>query len=239
MTCEEAKNLIAAHFDRELDEARDREVERHISECTECRQAAADHLRLSQAIRTGYAYEPTPSALREKIDRATGGGSLRRSWLMGFGPGLAVGAFLMFFVVHFWPKATLPTEELVAMHVRSMAGQLVAVESSDRHTVKPWFQGKLDFSPDVVDLAPRGFPLIGGRLERIDGRPAAALVYRRKAHIINVFVTGGEPKAGGEGDQQGFHVRHFSLHGLDYWVVSDVRVEDIVEFEALFQAALK
>jgi len=228
MTCEEAKKLIGPYVDGEVD---GKELEPHLAECADCRLAVENQRSLSRAIREGYTYETTPAALRERI-------SPRRSWRwQGFLPGLAVGAAAMFFLLFLWPKGTLPTADLVARHVRSMAGQLVEVPSSDRHTVKPWFQGKLDFSPDVVDLAADGFPLKGGRLERFDGHPAAALVYGRRAHIINVFVTGGEAKAGGEGDQQGFHVRHFSLHGLDYWVVSDVSPSDLASFQRLFQAA--
>jgi len=233
MTCEEAKASIDAYLDGELKGEQRTELERHLGECEDCRELSESHRSLSQAIRAGYGYERTPASVRRGIESRT---AVRRPG--GFLSGLAVGAVMALAIIGFWPKAVLPTADLVARHVASMAGQLVQVPSSDRHTVKPWFQGKLDFSPDVYDLASQGFPLIGGRLERFDGKPAAALVYKHRAHIINVFVTNGETKSG-EGDQKGFHVRHFALHGLDYWVVSDVNPGDIQDFERLFQEAAK
>jgi anti-sigma factor RsiW len=116
-----------------------------------------------------------------------------------------------------------------------MGSDLVEVASSDRHTVKPWFQGKIDFSPFVPDLAAQGFPLIGGRLEYIEGHRAAALVYRRRLHTVNVFVgqqLGGPSTA----DQAGFHVRHWRLGGLDYWAVTDASADDLQAFETDFRS---
>ena len=125
------------------------------------------------------------------------------------------------------------TSELVDAHVRSLLpGHLLDVESTDRHTVKPWFAGKTDIAPVVVDLSDKGFPLLGGRLDYVDGHSVAALVYGRRAHKINVFVwrtTPGEP-AEGSFAVRGYSLLHWSNGGLTYWAVSDAALPDLEAF---------
>ncbi|HLW78215.1 MAG TPA: anti-sigma factor, partial [Terriglobia bacterium] len=137
----------------------------------------------------------------------------------------------------------LLAEEVVSSHIRSlMANHLTDVGSSDQHTVKPWFAGKLDFSPPVVDLAPAGFPLIGGRLDYLGGRPVAALVYGRRKHLINVFIwppgfPGGDSGPPAEAPaHQGYNVWHWTKAGMTYWAVSDVSTKDLGELAQLLQA---
>jgi anti-sigma factor RsiW len=132
-------------------------------------------------------------------------------------------------------QGSVLTGELVASHVRSLqVAHLVDVETSDQHVVKPWFNGKLDFSPPVVELKDQGFPLVGGRLDYMNGRTVAAIVYRRGRHVINLFVWPdtaiGGPETVNAG--QGYGLRHWRAGGLTFWAVSDVNPADLTQFEA-------
>jgi anti-sigma factor RsiW len=132
-------------------------------------------------------------------------------------------------------------DEVLASHVRSlMPGHLTDVPSSDQHTVKPWFNGKLDFSPPVADFSPQGFPLVGGRLDYVAGRPVAALVYGRRQHVINVLLWPATSRTDGPASRtrQGYHLLHATAGGYTYWVASDLSVPELQVFEDLLKAEL-
>ena len=131
--------------------------------------------------------------------------------------------------------------DVISAHVRSLqAGHLTDVQTSDQHTVKPWFNGRLGVAPPVVDLTAQGFTLIGGRLDYIDGKAVAAIVYRRRAHVINLFVAQGTASAQGVAERatmQGFNVEHWSAGGLEFFAVSDISPDELRDFIETFEAA--
>jgi anti-sigma factor RsiW len=151
---------------------------------------------------------------------------------------LAVGGAVS--LIRSVPGTSATVDDVVDAHVRSlMAEHLFDVRSTDQHTVKPWFLGKLDFSPPVVDLAAAGFPLVGGRLDYVSGHPVAALVYQRQKHTINVFVspTSDAVSPMHEDAVRGFHVRRWVRQGMRFWIVSDLNDAELTEFGRALQQA--
>lgn len=159
-----------------------------------------------------------------------------RQWL-NLGAAFAMGVLASVTAVHFLTGVSAQerlAQDVVSSHVRSlMAAHLADVASSDRHTVKPWFSGKLDFSPPVADLAQAGFPLVGGRLDYVGGRPAAALVYQHRQHIINVFVWPHDTRAPTPPaalEAQGFNVIGWEDKKMQFWLISDLNASDLQAF---------
>jgi mycothiol system anti-sigma-R factor len=168
------------------------------------------------------------------------------NWLGLSGLGLAAAIiFAAMIVSNLAPQLRRPgadqflETQLIASHVRSlMANHLTDVASSDQHTVKPWLDTKLDFAPAVVDLAGEGFPLVGGRLDYLDNKTVAALVYQRRKHFINLFVWPGSPdasKAQKTMTRQGYHLLHWVDSDFNYWAVSDVSDKDLQAFKQAFE----
>ena len=249
MDCKNAQILIAGYLDRELDPVQTVETEDHLHACAVCSQSYKDHQVLSEGLRTGSVYFKAPAGLEKRIQRAVRQAakaeSVRRwlswSWVRMATP-LAAAALVLFTLVPFLRGPSteeILTREVVSGHVRSlMANHLADVPSSDQHTVKPWFNGKLDFSPPVQDLATQGFPLVGGRLDYLDNRPVAALIYQRAKHLINVFIwPSSESSDSGikSETRQGYHVFHWTRSGMTYWAVSDLEESQLQEFVQLLQ----
>jgi anti-sigma factor RsiW len=245
MRCEEAEILLHALIDDELDAGHARTIETHIASCQRCAAQLRDYREMHGAFgRTKLSFD-APADLRRRIDARLPVPVRpdRRSLLKGFaaGAGLssAIAAGLLVAVVRTDRDSRLMSE-VVSAHLRSLqADHLTDVLSSDQHTVKPWFNGRLDVAPPVVDLTTRGFTLVGGRLDYIEGRPVAALVYRRRAHIINLFVAErGSDKRGSTMEAvQGFNVRHWGESGLSLWAISDLNADELEDFGRKFEAA--
>jgi anti-sigma factor RsiW len=243
MNCKDVLNLVHGYIDGELDLVKSLEIEQHLDACPACKVQYDQARELGSGIRAHALYYAAPPALRTRIaanlprEAASGarmwrwGGmaaALALSTVLGLGFGLA---FLQ-------PGADERlAREVVAAHVRSlMADHLMDIASSDQHTVKPWIDGKLDFAPPVEDLAAQGYVLAGGRLDYLDGRSVMALVYRRHAHVINLFVwpQASAAESGVRSDSgQGYNVAHFTRAGMAFWAVSDLNPEEFEAFVGL------
>lgn len=251
MNCQEAQNLINGYIDGELDLVRNLEIEDHLQKCVLCSQGYENHRLLRHGIKTGSLYFKAPLDLQKKVQLSVRKAAkaearprfLPKGWLRIAAP-MAAAALVVLSVVPFLrgPSADdLLAREVISSHVRSlMANHLTDVPSSDQHTVKPWFNGKVDFSPPVKDLAEQGFPLIGGRLDYIGNRAVAALVYQRQKHFINLFVW---PSASGVDSEvgtkslarQGYHLFYWTTAGITYWAVSDLEKSELQRFVELAQ----
>ena len=251
MSCGEARELIHGYVDGELDLVRNLEMERHFHECLGCANVHERLRAMRLAMSGSMPYFQPPAGLerrlRSQLRAANDAGSGLRSagWQWQWA---GIAAALVLTVVGTW-RVTLMSQqpgsaeelagEAVAGHVRSlMATHLTDVPSSDRHTVKPWFNGKLDFSPAVGDFKDRGFTLVGGRLDYLDNRPVAALVYQRQQHIINLFVWPAPERSDSQiqlTSRQGYSVLHWVQAQMNYWEVSDLNPSELNEFAALIR----
>ncbi len=236
--CETAHLLVQAELDGELDAAGSAELASHLAACEACHAWRGRLETLSARLHEMPRHE-VPAGLREAVTALR---PRRRSlwqrhgWTHAgaFGAGLAVAASVAALLL---PRAgPAPGSDLVDAHVRALQpGHLIDVPSSDRHTVKPWFNGRIGISPDVPDLASQGFPLLGGRMDYIGGRPAAVLVYGRRKHMIDVFVQGGTVAAAMRASD-GYHVAQWTSGGLSYRAVSDLNKAELSEFATLMRA---
>jgi anti-sigma factor RsiW len=256
MNCDDAEILLHALIDGELDASHAREVEAHIETCPRCAAELAAYRQMREAMTKADLRYTAPASLRQRIDSAlpkpaAASSNLtplasRRSVLRGFALGSAVSALaatLLVAVVVRHDDQQLIESEIVSAHLRSLQpNHLIDVASTDQHTVKPWFNGKLDVSPPVIDLTAQGFTLIGGRLDYVDARAIGAVVYKRRAHVINLFVAQTANAAHRPAKIetiQGFNIRSWSDRGLNYWAVSDIGSDELAEFGDKFEAAVQ
>jgi anti-sigma factor RsiW len=257
MNCADSEILLHALIDGELDAGHSRDVEAHLAACPACAEKLAAFRAMRAAMADADLKQAAPAGLRGRIEAslplppprvATPGRFFqptRRSFFGGFAAGTALSAAaaasLVFIAVRNDQERTI-ANEVVSAHIRSLqAGHLTDVETSDQHTVKPWFNGKLDVAPPVIDLTAQGFTLLGGRLDYVDGEPVASIVYRRRKHVINLFVAqrlGARHAGARTATIQGYNVRHWSEEGLDFWAVSDIDAEELAEFGQKVAAAM-
>jgi anti-sigma factor RsiW len=230
VNCRECEGLLAIYLDGELDAVRTADMEAHLQACQGCAAALERQDALKQLFRQAPYYK-APEQLRRRV-------MPRKPFRLP--QWLPVAASLAVLSVVLWrlaPAASPGIErELVAAHVRSLqASHLMDVVSTDRHTVKPWFAGKLDFAPIVEDLNAQGFPLVGGRLDYVSGRQVAALVYKRSQHTINLFTWpgGASDSAPRLESLQGYNVAHWTHSGMQWWAVSDLGADELKLFASL------
>jgi anti-sigma factor RsiW len=240
--------LVQAEFDGELDAAQAANLQIHREQCPICQAAELDLTSARELLRE-MPYRRTPDAICERVlaaldvarpkpapSSAKSRFSSRFHWwrpsTAGFGLGVACTAAVAFLVLS--PADRGLTEQVVAGHVRALQpGHLEDVLSTDEHTVKPWFDGRIDFAPPVKDLASAGFPLKGGRLDYIDGRQVAALIYQRDKHIIDLFAwpaAGDVKKAPEFTERNGYNVLHWVENHTELWAVSDVAPDQLHKF---------
>lgn len=254
MKCIEIREMLNGYVDLELSTEQSEAVESHLKSCKQCSKQYDQLVKLISVARKSRQYS-APYSLKKQITE-----SLQESgedvefnlekrvqqpkpyiqhWLKYGAPSLTLGVALglaIYYTTLIGYQKDSTVQSVVAAHVRSQyVDHLVDIASSDRHTVKPWFNGKLDFSPPVKDYTKEGFPLIGGRLEYLFGRPVAALLYRHRQHVINIFVrpiTGQDNKRD-EINHQGYNLLRWTEAGLEYWAISDLNINDMEKFRQI------
>jgi len=249
-SCGEMRLLLQADADGELSPAEAARVGEHLEHCPDCAALPPQLASLSARLREQAPYHAAPERLRDAVRarmaamapaepaptrRRPAFARLRTA--APFGAGFALAACLALALL---PRATsgLP-EEIVSDHIRALQpGHLMDVVSTDQHTVKPWFDGRLDFAPPVKDLQAQGFPLTGGRLDYLGGRPAAVLIYQRRQHVINLFIW---PEHGHPAplatSRNGYNIVRWNQGDMAFWAVSDLDPKELAAFAADFQAS--
>jgi len=249
MACDRADTLVHGYFDNELDALRAAEFEIHLEECSEC-VAALDALQsLRSTINIAQPYEKMSASFRKKIMadlHVKGATVMTPARVTSDWRWLAIAAALLLMIYVGWRVAslnrgdsreTMMASKIVDAHLRSLQpGHLEDVVSTDQHTVKPWFDGKINFAPPVRDFTEQGFPLQGGRLDVVDNRTVAALVYGRRKHVVNVFIwpTSEKDTAPHTGSIQGYQWTDWRKQGMEFYAVSDASAPDLDQLQRLF-----
>ena len=241
MNCNECAAWLHAYLDNELDTTTAGRVRAHLDDCAGCKTRLADLETLHTGVQKGLPYREAPAALRQRVlsqIHALGRGSptfervRAPAWRQWFAPVFSSVVLLLAVSIYLASPSTEDrlADEVVSSHVRSLLEQhLTDVASSDRHTVKPWFTGKLDFSLPVYDFAQQGYPLLGGRLDYIDHQTVAALSYRRNKHIVNVFVMPTTQADAGmqSASKRGYNLVSWRQNHLAFEAVSDLGKDEL------------
>ena len=251
MNCEETQTLLPAHVDGELALSENNALEQHLKTCLACQAKWLNQQALCTAIQKHAPYFNAPSPLENRIRVAlfASAGIEKKStaWLRDWSwpqiglifTSIAALAFSLNLYFLAPSAGDLLAQDVVASHVRSlMVDHLADVSSSDQHTVKPWFNGKLDFAPTVQDFSPNGFALVGGRLDYLEQRAVAALVYRHQQHLINVYIwPTNKPPSGTTQNLSlhGYHLAHWNQNEMTYWMISDLNAHDLSQLVSLLQ----
>ena len=249
MMCDDVGLLLHAYLDNELDAAGSASVARHLDACAACKARYDAYAVMQKALAEPSLYHRAPDALRarwttpaQRMPAAPV--PARRRWPTALAMAAGFAAAMLISVpawLHWLPAragADTVVAEAMSSHLRSLQGEhLMDVVSTDQHTVKPWFEGKLDFSPRVKDLAGEGFPLVGGRLDALEGHSVAALVYKRRLHVINLYQWPAEGGAASPviAQEHGYTVIRWSGDGMRYVAISDVNEGDLRQFVLAFQ----
>ncbi len=255
MTCDESSRLIDAYLDGELDAATCLRVEEHLAGCPACQEKLE-----SRQVLTALVTEEAPrftaspflatrirAALREESgasepapEKTSWWNFLSLRWIYsGVGGAVAVVALTLFFSAQ--SGFSELAQEGISDHVRSLqVNHLMDVVSTDNHTVKPWFNGKLNFSPQVIDLKSQDYPLIGGRLDVLGGRNVAAIIYQRRKHYINLFVWPSDASTLGDHsyEKDGYHVISWTQNGMNYLAISELGVKELKDFTSMIRTQI-
>ena len=267
MSCKLTQRFVPGYLDGELDLSRTIEMETHLQTCRDRARELERQQALRAALQSSSLAYAAPAELRERIQSSLRSSTVAEAperasaWrpflLLRWAGAFAVLALCAVTAWQLLPGLRGPepgrmndqqlAAEVFASHVRSLeASHLMDIASTDQHTVKPWFDGKLDFSPPVEDLASDGFPLVGGRLDYLEGREVAALVYQRRKHFINVFVWPAAPGSNAAvatsaqtlAPRQGYNLMRWSRVGFQFWAVSDVSAQDLADFVRLLESRI-
>jgi anti-sigma factor RsiW len=240
--CDEMRLLIQADLDGELRPAEAARVAAHLAGCPDCVRTQAELAGLSDRMAREASRYPASEAFRTALTARLAAAApstaptvrRRQPLLLGasFGAGAALAASVLFLLMPIggssWP------DEIVASHIRALQpGHLMDVVSTDQHTVKPWFDGRLPFAPPVKDLAAIGFPLAGGRLDYLAGRPAAAMIYHHGQHVIDLYAFDGTDLPAGlapAGSRDGYNFERWTDGGMSFWAVSDLNAQELADF---------
>lgn len=249
MRCDDCRDAVNAYLDDELMPDERRAVQEHLASCADCRQEHDVLVATSRKLKEGLVRHRAPDVLKARIRSALAqpdaftppANASRRSWmrLAAAGVVIAVASSALTFGAMQRPLGQrTATADVLSSHIRSlMPGHLVDIASTDQHNVKPWFNGRLDLSPAVPRLDSLGFPLLGGRVDYVSGRPVAAIVYGRRQHVINVFswpATDASALVPAASTEKGYHLVHWRTEGMEMWAVSDLNLAELRQFVAAF-----